>query len=139
MRMQSSQANCGAAALSNALQALGVTRSQEECETLCRTSATEGTSARNLVRAAQAVGCRGVVVREKRAEVAILMLRHWVGLGRPMILCVDAGSHWVATVGAIGDRLLVADAADNELVVSCDSAEMVDWWAAPSGFYGVVL
>lgn len=140
MRMQDTAANCGPASVSNALQALGIVRSQQECETLCKTSGTDGTSARNIIKAVQSLGCRGVVVKEKRAEVALLKLRHWLNHGRPMVICVDEGSHWVAVVGTLGDlRILVADPADNELVVSCDSAELVDWWAAKSGFYGVVL
>lgn len=139
MRMQDTAANCGPASVSNALQAIGIVRTQAECEVLCKTSGTDGTSARNIIKAVQSLGCKGVVVKEKRAAVAILMLRHWLALGRPMILCVDEGSHWVAVVGTLGDRVLVADPADNELVVSCDSAEMVDWWAAKGGFYGVVL
>ncbi len=138
--MQDTAANCGPASVSNALQALGIVRSQQECETLCKTSGTDGTSAKNIIKALQSVGCSGVVVKEKRAAVAMLMLRHWLGIGRPVVLCVDQGSHWVAAVGSLGmDRVLVADPADNELVVSCDSAEMVDWWAAPSGFYGIAL
>lgn len=139
MRMQDTAANCGPASVSNALQALGIVRSQQECETLCKTSGTDGTSARNIIKAVQSLGCKGVVVKEKRAAVATLMLRHWLAQGRPSILCVDEASHWVAVIGALGDRILVADPADNELVVSVDSAELVDWWTAAGGFYGVIL
>jgi ABC-type bacteriocin/lantibiotic exporter with double-glycine peptidase domain len=137
--MQDTAANCGPASVANALEALGIKRTQTECETLCKTSGTDGTSARNIIKAVQSLGCKGAVVKEKRAAVAMLMMGHWLTQGRPMIICVDEASHWVAVVGKLGERILVADPADNELVVSCDSAEMVDWWTATSGYYGVVL
>ena len=140
MRMQDTAANCGPASVSNALQAVGVVRSQQECEALCKTSGTDGTSSRNLVKAVQAAGRSGLVVKEKRPAVAMLMLRFWLQQGKPVILCVDDATHCVAAVGTLGpDRILVADPADNELVVTCDSAEMVEWWASTGGYYGVVV
>ena len=139
MRMQDSQANCGAYALKNALSALGIERSAEELEKLCKTSATKGTSPRNLFRAAEKIeGCYPAVLREKRGYVALLSLEHTVGKGRPALLVVDEGQHWVAVVGRLGDRFLVADSADNELVVSYDASTLLDRWADTS-FEGVCL
>lgn len=55
-----------------------------------------------------------------------------------MILLVDANSHWVAAVGRLGDRILVADSADNDLVLSYSAEQLVDRWAGPA-FFGIVL
>jgi ABC-type bacteriocin/lantibiotic exporter with double-glycine peptidase domain len=134
MRMQDTAANCGPASVSNALQALGVSRTQAECEQLCKTSGTDGTSARNIIKALQSLGCAGLVLKEKRELVALTLLWHWLRKGRPAVLCVDDASHWVAAVGVIGERVLVADPADNELVLSYGADGLVDRWAAPGGF-----
>jgi ABC-type bacteriocin/lantibiotic exporter with double-glycine peptidase domain len=139
MRMQDTAANCGPASVSNALQALGIIRSQAECEVLCKTSGTDGTSTRNIIRAVQSLGCRGLPIKEKRQVVAWLMLMRWLRAGAPIILCVDDSSHWVAAIGTLGDRVLVADPADNELVLSYDTEKLMDRWSATSGFYGVIL
>ena len=138
--MQDTAANCGPASVSNALQALGVIRSQQECEQLCKTSATDGTTGRNMVKALTSLGFSPAVIREKREDVAALRLRMALHQGRPLVLCVDNWEHWVAAVGVLGERILVADPADNELVLSYDVGALLRRWggdAAP--YYGVIL
>lgn len=140
MRLQDSQANCGPASLSNALAALGQPRTQDECAELCKTNATDGTPTKRLLAAVKGLGLRGIVIKEKRAEVALLKLDHWLQRGRPAILCVDNDSHWVAAIGVLNDRILVADSADNELVLSYDRTALVERWEADAGTcWGVVL
>ncbi len=128
MRLQDSQANCGPAALSNALSAIGVVRTQEECASLAKTSATEGTSTKKLLAAIRAVGREPVVINEKRPVVAMLYLGALLAEGRSAVLCVDDSSHWVAAIGLLGPRVLVADSADSELVVSITRSELAEWW-----------
>ena len=139
MRLQDTAANCGPASVSNALSALGISRTQAECEVLCKTSGTDGTSARNIIRAVQSLGCRGVQIRERRELVALLLLDHWLNEGAPIVLCVDQASHWVAAVGRLGPRILIADPADNELVLSLKKQELLERWASNGNYYGVVL
>lgn len=138
MRFQDNQSNCGPASLSNALQALGITRTQDECARLCKTTGTDGTSAKNLLSAARAVGRDPLVLNERRADVAMLFLDNWLRMGRSAVLVVDDNSHWVAAVGLLGDRVLVADPADNELVLTYSRAKLADRWGGPR-YYGVVL
>ena len=139
--MQDTAANCGPASLSNALQALGMFRSQQECEQLCKTSATDGTTGRNLAKALTTLGFEPAIIREKRGYVAMLTLRHSLNKGRPAILCVDKWEHWVCAIGMLGDRFIIADPADNELVLSYDAGAVAKRWSHDNAqpYYGVIL
>lgn len=139
MRMQDTAANCGPASLSNALQALGVSRTQAECETLCKTSGTEGTTSRGLQAGIKAVGRKSDIINERRADVALTFLRADLHAGRAAVLAVDKDEHWVAAVGLCGERFLIADPADNELVLSLSGDQLKSRWASPVRYYGVVI
>jgi ABC-type bacteriocin/lantibiotic exporter with double-glycine peptidase domain len=137
--MQDTAANCGPASLSNALQAIGITRTQAECEQLCRTSGTEGTNARGLQAAIKAVGRVPEILNERRADVALCFLREDLRGGRAAVLCVDKSEHWVAAIGVVGDRILIADPADNELVFSLSGDQLKTRWASGNRYYGVIV
>jgi hypothetical protein len=148
MRMQDSQAGCGPASMSNALEAMGIVRSQAECEALCGTTGTAGTSPRALLRAIRSVeGLVPVVVDEKRKDVAILRLFAALDYGQAVIMAVDAtladpeGSHWVAAVGLLGPRVLIADPAETYLVTSLSKEALLDRWACKGRkpFYAIIL
>lgn len=137
--MQDSQANCGPFALKNALSAIGIERSAEELEKACGTTATKGTPTKGILKAAQKIeGCSPIVIRERRSDVALLKLEHAVNEGRPVLLCVDHGEHWVAAVGKLGERYLVADSANSELVVSYSTTEIEARWK-DTAYEGVLL
>lgn len=140
MRLQDAQHNCGPAALSNALAALGLLHSQTECSELCKTNATDGTSPKGLISAARQLGRQPHALSEKRGVVAMLYLDAHLRAGRPAVLCVDNDEHWVAAIGLLGERILVADPADNELVLSYTRAGLLARWCSKTGrHYGVVL
>lgn len=111
---------------------------QDECAALCKTNATDGTPPKALVSGAKQLGRQPIVISEKRGVIAALLLTHYLERGRPAVLCVDSGEHWVAAVGVLGDRVLVADPADNELVLSYTTAGLVARWGE-GRYYGVVL
>lgn len=140
--MQSSQANCGAAALYNAGCALGKTMSLEDCERACRTT-TDGTSARQLMNGATRLGLKvDCSFKERSSLMARLWLRDTIRRGAVPIVAVDADDHWVAVVGALGERLIVADSAENELVLAYTEGEFLQRWQHPEarrGFFAVVL
>lgn len=144
MRLQDSQANCGPLAVRNALKALGLERSTSECEALCKTNPTEGTSATNLVKGVRKLEelCPRVI-EESREIVAHLLLSSALVAGRPVITCVDNWEHMVAVVGTLGSsRILVADSADAELVISYPWDIWMQRWAcigAKKPYWGVVL
>lgn len=142
MRLQDSQANCGPVAMRNALAAIGTERSTEECEKLCKTDATNGTRAVNLARAIQSVlGC-ATVISERQPDVALLRLEKMLRGGHATVLLVDAWDHYVAAVGMLGERFLIADSADNELVISLDPGKLLERWGnvgARYPYWAVVL
>ena len=134
MRLQSTTAACGPAALSNALAAMGITRSEDECGKLCRCTATDGTSHRNMIRAVRSIdGLMGMVIEEQKGDVAFLRLADALRTAHPLLLLVDNWEHWIAAVGMLGGRVLVADSADNELILSMDFPTLVRRW----GCHGV--
>lgn len=117
------------------MAAVGLTRSQHECEVLCGTTGTDGTSPKRLVAAIRAVGRDPVVINERRAEVALLMLLSCLDQGRPGVLCVEDATHWVAAVGTLGPRVLIADPADNELVLSLTRTDLAAKWEHGGRFW----
>lgn len=143
MRLQDSLAGCGPAAMHNALMALGINMDLTTCEKLCNTSAVSGTQPRQLLSALKTVSglsC-GVLKERSRRDAALLKLLECLRLGKPVILCVDQGTHWVTSIGILGSppsiRVLVADSADLDLVVSLTPSELLKRWGPP--YYGIVL
>lgn len=143
MRMQSTEASCGPTSMVNALAALGLKREIEECEQLCHCSATKGTSTSQIMAALRTIPSLNVArIYERKATSALYHLNGCLSLGRPVILCVESSSHWVAAVGQLGlgtltTRYLVADSGDLELVVSRNGKELLDQWGPP--YLGVTL
>lgn len=126
----------------NALAALGIARTTAELESLCGTSATDGTPTRNILKAAGKIdGCRPVLLRERRRDIALMRLAEALRRGRPVVLSwnsAEPGDHWVAVVGVLGERYLVADSADGELVVSRGVDELEAAWK-DKNYEGVIL
>lgn len=140
MRMQDTAANCGPASLSNALKAYGMDRSQAECEAACGTTATDGTSHKQLIKGAKSFGCDTSLVKATSWEFAWLQLDHYLReQGRPVLLCVDNASHWVTAIGKLGHRVLIADPADNELVLSLQANQLKARWVNGKTFYGIAI
>jgi hypothetical protein len=140
--MQDTQASCGPAAMSNALQSIGIQLSVQACEKLCHTSAVRGTQPAQLRNALTGVpGITPVVLKETRWEVALMKVLLSLQAGRPVILCVDSSTHWIAAVGTLGiitaPRLLTIDSADLELVLSYTPDELMKRWGP--NYYGVIL
>lgn len=140
--MQDSEANCGVFAVRNALMALGIERTSKELEKPLRTTATNGTELRHIVSYLKTMKeCNPMPIKEKKSDVALLRLEKALRLGRPAVIgwmTEEPGDHWVAAVGMLGERYLIADAADMELVLSVSADEVLEKWNA-GGFDGVVL
>lgn len=140
MRGQDSQANCGPYALLNALRALGIQRTAEELESACGTTMTKGTSTAKLFKAANKIeGCSCVRINERRRDVALLKLQHALQNGRPVVIAWADGSHWVCAIGMLGPRYLIADAAENELVLSIEVEEVEKQWEDEGRYDGIIL
>lgn len=126
MRMQSGQNNCGPAALANAFRALGSTVVTEDKvvaamrEAAPPTDAPEqdGAGVRPLQVAAEKWRYQLVPWNFQVPEIAQRVLVQFLVSPdpRPCLLAVDDEEHWVTAIGVIGDRILVADPADAEIV-----------------------
>jgi ABC-type bacteriocin/lantibiotic exporter with double-glycine peptidase domain len=146
-RFQSYRADCGPSALSNALDALGIRRSHDELVTLCGTTA-DGTTPLQLKRAITALreSCDLAgpgEMKDTHADIALLRLGAVLADGRPSILLVDNWEHWVAVVGRLGHRFLVADSADLRQSISYKPDELALRWlhsgVTRNGFYGIAV
>lgn len=149
MRFQKSKSSCGPAALANALECLGIRRTEEELQALCKTTATDGTAAASLVKAAQTIeGVRGLVIEEARPDVAMLRLLQSLYEGRPLVVAVNSQKPWdhyavAAGVLGFGQRINCIDSSDNDLVCSRTIDEFIVWWRGPDEakkpFWGLVV
>lgn len=138
MIYQSTDATCHAAAASNALRALGLKYEEKqvlEWEDRIRKGgdpAAEGFNGELLSRAL-AEGCRRIKVRQivlKTGDSAFHWLFGTLIKGGSAVLFVD-GDHWVAAVGVNGNRILVADSGDRELVLSYEEDPLMTRWNDP--------
>jgi hypothetical protein len=122
------------------LAAIGVVRSEDELGKLARQK-TDGTSQAGLLKAIRSINPGwGHPVKFRDAHAAFASLWLHLNRGQPMILPVDNWEHWVAAIGAIGQRVLVADSADNELVLTYTTDEILARWEGPrGGWYGIVI
>ena len=147
MRFQSNASSCGPASIRNALLCLGVTRSEEELERLAGFTAASGTSIQGIVKALRTIAGENPVLspevlRESRAQVAILRLSNALYRGRPAIICVDNDTHWVSAVGNLGQDIYhIADPADPELILSINVAQLAQRWkgAGRQPYQGVIV
>ena len=139
MKLQSHQHTCGAVALCNAVEALGV-RSLSEVEAIemAESDPVEGTEAAGIKKALKKLDLNGTVIKTKDAAIAYWALVGALEHGNPALLVVDNDSHWVAAIGILGSRVLVADSADAGVVVVTPAAKLMERWACPA-FYGLIV
>ena len=131
MRYQSRKSSCGPAALANALESIGIERTEDELGTLSKQSV-DGTSSINLRKAAESIGVETFHICEQRSEVAAWALEYHLKSGNPALLVVDNDEHWIAVTGMLGDRLIIVDSADNDLLVYYTMAKFLFRWCGPS-------
>lgn len=160
--MQSTEAACGFCATSNALKALGVDASESDVARWVNKvrraehPGVEGLGEMNLARALteaapkrHRLSVRAVSIHDP--ETALLALRGALEDGAACVLAVDpdqgadgsyGAAHWVAAVGRLGSRFLVADSADTELVPSLSPSQLLLRWEIPGEsptFYCLVI
>ena len=137
MRHQTSNA-CGPNALHNALQCLGRDISQEKLEKLAKTT-TEGSDENDVLRAARKYAMPLTFTATDPVS-AMAELRGHLVVGSPVVLAVDQDAHWVAAIGLCGSRIVLADGADNSLVIVGQPGELVGRWRSGAGmYYGIAL
>lgn len=148
---QTGQASCASCALSNALKGLGYDVSEAEVQKWMdrvrrqQDPGATGSGSDLLARAASEgkyrLRVRKLVTNDR--DYAVLALRGALASGAVALLHVDddeEGGHWVSAIGVLGQRFLVADGADREIVLSYDEDALITRWTNETGtLYGIVL
>lgn len=139
MRFQSNTSLCGPTAVSNALEALGVKDVTQDIvasliSRTCRDSrpVRDGTTQAELVRALNRWARVTVDDQIPSGYLASYMLRGALSWGAVAIVGVDNPDHghWLAVVGMLGEKYLIADSASDEIVVSMTETELLARWSS---------
>lgn len=144
MLLQNTQADCGPAALHNALEVLGHRRSMDELRDLCRMTA-GGVDEKKLMKAVanlkEALGLQPWVIRETRRMCAAGLTHLAMSRGRPIICAVDLDDHWVTLAAMAGERFLIIDSAEAGLMQSLDGEAWFNRWNSGGRYpyWGLVL
>lgn len=154
MRLQSAHALCGPASVANALRALGRNISEDKIADAVKKAGhggdgipeQDGTAPSQIQRALEAVGFVGQPWTAGDGDDAWHALRSRLLSGDPVLLPVDFDgdtmSHWLVAIGLLGDRVLVADGADPEIVVSYSEDQLRRRWKMdtdPARYYGMTI
>lgn len=74
-------------------------------------SGPDGTDEAHLIRAVREMGLKATPHGGSGGPAAWAFVRSNVSEGRPCLLCIDQWRHWVAVVGSLGGRVILADSA----------------------------
>jgi ABC-type bacteriocin/lantibiotic exporter with double-glycine peptidase domain len=126
---------CGIASIANALEVLGIRRTQREIAKLCDVNEAAGTDETEMKRALLA---NGVGVDEWHRDDAFAseswVLRHIVYRG-PTILCVDNDEHWVTVIGVCAGQFTVFDPSRNTGIEIHSAESLTERWVNSDGIY----
>lgn len=136
MRFQRSGWSCGPTAVVNAGLALGVVL---DYGVVVEASGarTAGASEDGLLQALRHLGMSARPFTSDNRNEAWAWLRGELIGGRAIIMCVSSWTHWVATVGLIGDRVILVDSSrskrnkrENGVHSVSHTSLMRRWWNA---------
>ncbi len=138
MKRQINSHYCGVASIANALEVLGIRRSQREIARLCDVRPEVGTDETELKRAL--LGNRVDVdewLHKEDENSRAWLYSHLFGSG-PVVLCLDESDHWSTAIGVCKDKFLVFDPArDCGVEVHSWDTLRFRWRDTEDGFYGV--
>lgn len=139
MKFQGQTYSCGPAALSAALAAVGVVRSEDELAHLAKTTA-DGTRWEGMLRAVRTVRKTetGVVGKPfaDRADVGLMRMLRAVDDGHSVVLVVcttEPWDHYATIVGRLGQRLCVFDPGSSDAFSTVTVERLMPWWRGPGG------
>jgi len=142
MRAQQRNYTCGLAAVANALECLGIKRTQQQIGKLCYSDPMNGTSEIEIQRALLACGAHVDEWEHKQAPRSWDWLFTRLFAGQPVILCVDDFQHWVTAVGLLGQSVIVFDPALGAGLRIYQKKGLLTRWRLGSGgpsFYGFAV
>lgn len=138
MRQQSHAHTCGAVALCNAAEALGIRLTEEKAIKLAGTDPITGTSPAGMKKALKQLRLVPEDFSHKHPGIAFLTLSGAVVNGNPVLMTVDDDEHWIVAIGVLGPRIVVADSADPGTVAVLSPAMLMKRWRADT-CYGIVV
>ena len=140
MRRQGTNYTCAIASIANALEVLGIKRSQREVARLCHVDPEHGTDETEVKRALLANRMQVDEWHDRNAVQSELFARDSIVNGRPLIICVDASEHWLTVVGMCGSRYLLFDPSRNQGIEVHSAESLLTRWCDPDeGFYGIAV
>lgn len=138
MRAQRKGYWCGIASIANALEVLGIKRTQREIARLCHVTPEAGTNETEMKRALLA---NGVAPDEWHATEVIDSIA-WLGQHLaergPVVICVDDDEHWCTVIGQCAGRFVVFDPSRNTGVEVHTPTSLAKRWVNSDGvYYGI--
>lgn len=128
MRFQQRTYWCGLAALQNALECLGIDKTQGQLNKLVHCDIDDGTPEEEIMRGILACGAAYWEIKETDSIQAFGCLHKALDEFGPVITCVDEWDHWVTVIGRCGPKYIVFDPATGEGLQVYDAAGLSQRW-----------
>ena len=109
MKFQQLAYSCGPASIVNALRCFGIRKAEKTIRKTSNTNPKNGTSEEDMIRVLTDLGFRVNKHEQGNFTKAWKWLHTQVREGHPIIISVRNWSHYVAVIGSIGDRIIIAD------------------------------
>lgn len=126
---------CGIASIANALEMLGIKRTQREIAKLCDVTPAAGTDETEMKRALLANGVQIDEWHSANRVASYCWLRDCLNFGWPVILCVDLDDHWLTAIGLCGQRFVLFDPSRNTGVEVHDASSLASRWKNEDDIY----
>lgn len=131
MKYQELNYSCGPASIVNALRSLGIKKTEKSIRKTSNTNPKNGTSEEDMIRVLTDLGFRIRKHEQGQFVKAWKWLHNKLKSGSPVIISVRNWQHYVAAVGIIGDRIIIADSAgpnaENGILI-LDKAQLKKFW-----------
>lgn len=109
MKYQQLPYSCGPASIVNALRCFGIRKAEKTIRKTSNTNPKNGTSEEDMIRVLTHLGFTVNKHEQGQYVKAWKWLHNRLKDGSPVIISVRNWSHYVAAIGLIGDRIIIAD------------------------------
>ena len=109
MKFQQLPYSCGPASIINALRCFGIRKAEKTIRKTSNTNTKNGTSEEDMIRVLTNLGFRVNKHEQGQYAKAWKWLHNKLKDGNPVIISVRNWSHYVAAIGIIGDKIIIAD------------------------------
>jgi len=109
MKYQQLPYSCGPASIVNALRCLGVRKAEKTIRKTSNTNPKNGTSEEDMIKVLTDLGFRISKHEQGKFDKAWKWLHSRLKDGNPVIISVRNWQHYVAAIGIIGEKIIIAD------------------------------